>query len=198
MDFINSFLSVIGDFGIWGYGIVLVVALTEALPFIGWIVPGSIIVGIFGFSSSYGFYDTKFLILFSIVGAVLGDNISYYLGTKGTRFFHNENRFLKLSHLDKGKIFFKNHGNKSVFLGRFISPVRPIVPFIAGLSMMNKKVFLFWNVASAILWSISFILLGYFFGNALHIIEVWSTRAGILFILLFIVVVFVQIIIRRK
>jgi len=192
MDFLNYFLPKIEHIGIFGYWIVLFASLGEALPFVGLIIPGAILVGLFGFFSAQGYFDIRGLIWFSAIGAILGDSISYYFGTKGTKFFRQENKILRLSHLEKGKQFFKKHGEKSIFLGRFISPLRPIIPFVAGLFQMDKKVFLFWNIISGILWAISFLLLGYFFGGALNAIEVWSNRVG-----LFVLAIVVSVIVIR-
>ena len=162
----------------WGYWLVLLVSLLESLVFAGIIVPGSTLVVLAGFLSSQGYLDIGDLIWFATVGAVLGDSISYYFGTKGTSFFHNENKLLKADHLERGKRFFHTQGGKSIFLGRFIGPLRAIIPFVAGLSGMGKSRFLFWNISSAFLWSTSHLVLGYFFGNAFTAIEVWSIRAG--------------------
>lgn len=197
MNFIHSFLPTIESLGIFGYWVLLLTSLAESLPFVGLIVPGTIFLGFFGFLSSQGYLDIGDLIWFAAIGAILGDGVSYYLGTKGVRFFGNKNTILKKSYLNKGEDFFKKYGNKSVFFGRFIGPLRPLVPFIAGLSRMDKKIFLFWDVISAILWSTSFLFLGYFFGNALTIIEVWSTRAGIFLALLFFSIVFIRIVVRK-
>ncbi len=184
MEFLNSFLPTIQNFELFGYWIVLFISLAESLLFIGLIIPGTLLVGLFGFFAAQGYLDIGDLILFSAIGAILGDGISYYLGTKGTKFFRQENKILKLSHIERAQDFFRKYGNKSVFLGRFISPLRPIIPFVAGLSRMDKKVFLFWNVISGILWATSFLLLGYFFGGALNAIEVWSSRVGIFILVL--------------
>jgi undecaprenyl-diphosphatase len=169
MEFLISILPIIQDFKIFGYWLALFIALSESLPFIGLIIPGTVLITFFGFFSGKGYLDIEYLILFSSIGAMLGDGIGYYLGTKGTKFFSHENKLFKLSHLEKAQVFFKKYGNKSVFLGRFISPIRPIVPFVAGLSQMDKKVFLFWIITSGILWAISFLLFGYFFGEMLSI-----------------------------
>ena len=146
---LKLFLPAIEHLGALGYWLVLLISLLESLAFIGVIIPGSALVVAAGFMAAHGYFDIGDLIWFAAIGAILGDGISYYLGTKGTKFFRNENKILKLSHLDRGKHFFKKHGNKSVFLGRFIGSVRPIIPFIAGLSKMDKKAFFFWNIASA-------------------------------------------------
>ena len=193
MNFLNNILPSLTHLGVWGYWLVLLAALLESLVFAGVLVPGSTLVVLAGFLSSQGYLDIGDLIWFVTIGAILGDSISYYLGTKGTGFFRNENRWLKADHLDRGKQFFQKHGSKSVFLGRFIAPLRAIVPFIAGLSGMKKGQFFFWNVLSAVLWSVSHLLVGYFFGGAFTAIEVWSTRVGyaIGVIALFLVLIYI-------
>lgn len=178
MEFLSSFLSNIQHLGTWGYWLVLLVSLLESLVFVGVVMPGATLVVFAGFLSSQGYLDIGDLILFASIGAILGDGISYYLGTKGTRFFHNENKLLKADHLERGKQFFHNHGSKSIFLARFVGLLRAIVPFVAGISGMKRGTFLFWNVISAFLWSASHLLVGYFFGNAFAAIEIWSTRVG--------------------
>ncbi len=196
MNAINSILPALQHLGVFGYWLVLLVALTESLAFVGSVVPGAILVTLAGFLSSRGYLDLGDLIWFAAIGAILGDNLSYWLGTKGTRFFKEENRWLKRAHLEKGERFFKTHGGKSVFLGRFIGPLRPIIPFIAGLSKMNKWQFLLWNLVSGFLWATAHLFLGYFFGGALRVIEAWSTRAGIFILAVIVAVILTRIIVK--
>lgn len=178
MDYLIDTGLSFSHFGILGYWVVFLFALFESLVFVGILVPGATIIIFAGFLSSEGYLHISDLIWFATMGAVVGDGISYYLGTKGTRFFHNENKFLKADHIDRGKRFFHRHGSKSIFLARFLGPLRAVVPFIAGLSKMSTGKFLFWNIVSAILWSTSHVLLGYFFGNALQAVTMWSARVG--------------------
>ncbi len=195
-NFITSLLPTFQHLGVFGYWLVLLISLAESLAFVGSVVPGATLIVLAGFLSSQGYLDLGDLIWFAAIGAILGDGLSYWFGTKGTRLFKEENRWLKRAHLEKGEQFFKKHGSKSVFLGRFIGPLRPIVPFIAGLSKMNKWQFLLWNVASAFIWATAHLLLGYFFGGALSVVEAWSTRAGIFIIAVIITVILVRIIIK--
>jgi undecaprenyl-diphosphatase len=194
MNFLTNILPSLSHLGIWGYWIVLLAALLESLVLVGVVVPGAVLVVFAGFLSSQGYLDIGDLIWFAAIGAILGDSISYYLGTKGTRFFHNENKWLKADHLEGGKQFFHKHGSRSIFLARFVGPLRAIVPFVAGISGMKKRQFLFWNIISAFLWSASHLLVGYFFGNAFTAIEVWSTRVGYLIGTIFVFFVLIYII----
>lgn len=198
MDYlINTGLS-FSHFGILGYWIVFLFALFESLVFVGILVPGATIVVFAGFLSAEGYLHFSDLIWFATMGAIVGDGISYYLGTKGTQFFHNENKFLKADHIDRGKIFFHKHGSKSIFLARFLGPLRAVVPFIAGLSRMSTGKFLFWNIASALLWSTSHLLIGYFFGSAFQVITLWSERVGYALAIVIIITVLFYIIQSTK
>ena len=179
MSFVNHLLPTIEHLGMFGYWFILLVSLLESLAFVGAFVPGAVIIIFMGLLSSQGYLDIGDLILFAAIGAIVGDGISYYLGTKGTHFFKEENKFLKVSHLDTGERFFKKYGNKSIFFARFVGLLRPIIPFVAGLTGMNIRIFLFWNIISAFLWAASHLLVGYFFGGALTVVEAWSSRLGI-------------------
>jgi len=198
MEFFTSLLPTIEHLGIIGYWLVLLVSFAESLAFVGVFVPGGILVVLAGFLSAQGYLDLGDLIWFAAIGAILGDSLSYWLGSKGVRFFRNENRILKLSHLEKGEQFFKKHGEKSVLLGRFIGPMRPIVPFVAGLFRMRQRTFLFWNIVSGFLWAAGYLLLGYFFGGVASVIEAWTTRAGFFAFIALISILVLWFLVRRS
>ncbi|MEI7480078.1 MAG: bifunctional DedA family/phosphatase PAP2 family protein, partial [bacterium] len=186
MHFFLSILTFVQGMGQFGYIIAFLFAFLESLALVGGFIPGSTAIVIFGFMSSQGYLSVSGLILVTIFGAILGDGISYWLGTKGTHLFKEENKILKASHLEIGKKFFHKYGDKSIFLGRFIGVVRPMIPFAAGLARMNSRKFLFWNIVSGIVWGASHIYLGYFFGGMLKVIETVSVRLSIF--LLFLVI----------
>src|SRR3954452_16689070 len=179
MPSVSSFLPALQHLGMWGYWIVLLAALAEAAPVAGVFVPGSAIVVLAGIGAAHRILDVGDLIWFAALGAVLGDGLSYYLGAKGKHLFRPGNRWLDPALLDKGNAFFRRHGNKSVFLGRFVPPIRGIIPFVAGLSGMDKRAFLLWNILSGVLWGASHIMTGYLLGDAAQRLGVWTTRAGL-------------------
>jgi len=187
MDFSNYIIKFTESFGFWGYLIAFLLAFLESLALIGGFIPGTTAIVLLGFMCFRGYLNIYVLMSVTVLGAVLGDSASYWLGTKGTHFFKKENRFLKASHVEMGQKFFKKHGNKSIFLGRFIGIIRPMIPFAAGLSRMNYRVFLFWNVFSGIVWGVSHIYIGYFFGGAFKLIEEWSKRVSVLFLILIVI-----------
>jgi membrane-associated phospholipid phosphatase len=68
--------------------------------------------------------------------------------------------------LHKGKAFFDTHGGKSIFFGRFIGPIRAILPFIAGMVLMPYRQFLIADIISAIAWAPIYMLPGILLGQA--------------------------------
>lgn len=187
MEFIHQLVKATESFGLWGYLLAFSLAFLESLAIVGGFIPGTTAIVLLGFMCSRGYLNIYALISATVLGAILGDSVSYWLGSKGTCMFKQENRFLKARHLEMGQKFFDKHGNKSIFLGRFIGIIRPMIPFAAGLSRMNYKVFLFWNVFSGIIWGISHIYIGYFFGNAFKLIEAWSSRISVFLLILVVI-----------
>ncbi len=195
MDYFTHLLLVVKDFSLLGYLIIAAFSFFESLAFIGLIVPGSVTVVIGGFLVAQGFMNIGELFIFASLGAILGDSFSFYLGKKGIISFREGNKIFKPSLLAKGENYFRKHGSKSVFLGRFIGWIRPIVPFIAGVFKLDRKTFLFWNILSAFLWAAIHIAIGLFFGQALDTIKLWSTR-GFIFITVFSILIFIFYILK--
>ena len=132
------------------------------------------------------------------IGAILGHAISFYLGGHGQKLFKEGNKIFKLAHLKKGEIFFKRHGAWSVFLGQFVAPFRPLVPFVAGMFKMDWKKFGFFTVASAFGWSALYLSLGYFFGYAWTTASTWTFRLGIVVISIVLFYIIKAVYVRNK
>jgi len=145
MDFLNSLLPAIEHFHLLGYWVVLFVSILESLAFVGIAIPGTTFIILVGFISAKGYLSLTNLIWFAAIGAIIGDVLSYYLGRHTKKFFKDDSKIFKSKYLEKGRSFFEKYGGRSVFLGRFIGPIRPIIPFVAGMFKMDRKRFLLWN-----------------------------------------------------
>ncbi len=167
------------SFGSYGYWIVFLISFFESLVFVGSFIPGSPIIIFYGFLASTGYLSFVDLIIITSLGAILGDGASFFLGKKGQKFFHEKNFLLNTKYLESSQRFFAKHGNKSIFWARFVGVIKPVIPFVAGLSAMKTRRFVFWNVASGIVWSVVHVGIGFYFGSALKAIEVWTTRLGL-------------------
>src|SRR6266581_693827 len=104
-------------------------------------------------------------------GAIIGDNIGYYIGRTGGRAFvtrFGKYVFVKPEHLDRAEQFFAKHGDKTVFFGRFIAVLRAWAAFLAGVNNMHWRTFSLYNAAGGILWATIFGTIGFFAGRYFH------------------------------
>ncbi len=187
-DLINNMLPSIEHFRVGGYWIAFFAAFFETTVVVGLILPGSTIILFLGALSARGYLDIGDLIWFSVLGAIIGDNVNYYLGRKyGAKWLEKGFWFLKAEHIERSRNFLDTHGAKSVFLGRFIPSVKEIVPFIAGSVKMNNRTFMLWNVLGAIGWGFEWIFAGYIFAQSLNLAELWLFRAGLFFTFLIVI-----------
>jgi len=105
------------------------------------------------------------------LGAIIGDNIGYYIGSTGGRAVvvrFGKYVFIKPEHLDRAEAYFAKHGNKTVFFGRFIAVLRAWAAFLAGVNHMHWRTFMIYNAAGGILWATVYGTLGYVAGRFLH------------------------------
>lgn len=102
-----------------------------------------------------------------MTAAILGDATNYQIGRHvGPRIFYSEtSRWLSRKHLISTQAFYERHGGKTVLFARFLPIFRTFVPFVAGIGKMRYGYFSLYNVAGGILWVLTFLMAGYFFGN---------------------------------
>lgn len=111
------------------------------------------------------------IIACAALGAIVGDNIGFYVGRTGGKAFverYGKYLFLKPQHLQRAEKFFAKYGDKTVFFGRFVAVLRAWAAFLAGVNQMHWRTFLIFNAAGGILWAIIFGTLGYFAGRLFH------------------------------
>lgn len=150
----------------YGLFLTFIMAFSESLIVVGGLIPGSIAITGIGILAGSGILSIHTTFLFAIIGAIMGDTISFFIGR---HFKDNLKDIFIFRHYPKtlnlGKHYFKLHGGKSVFLGRFIGPIRAIVPAIAGMMNMPIHYFILANVTSAIGWSALFYFPGVLIGR---------------------------------
>lgn len=102
-----------------------------------------------------------------IIAGILGDATNYAIGLRvGPKVFKSESSiFLNKKHLLKAQAFYEKHGGKTIIFARFMPIIRTFAPFVAGIGRMTYRRFAAYNVVGAIVWVVSFLYLGFFFGN---------------------------------
>lgn len=199
MDFLHNSLELIEKYMlIYGYWAVFFGVMLENA---GVPVPGETILLIAGFFASRGHFHIAIVMLVAATGAVIGDNIGFAIGhhygrgilLRFGRFF-----FLTPKRLEHMENYFTRYGNKTVLVARFITGLRVFAALLAGASKMRWRVFLVYNIAGAILWSVVITTLGYLFGESLPLLLRWVGRSGTILLIVIIVVAVIVWHLRRR
>lgn len=141
------------------------VVFLEALAVVGVIIPGSITMSAIGFLIGTNIIPAGNTFLWAIMGAITGDCISYWLGIYFQNRIHRIWPFTRWPELlTRSEKFFRNHGGKSVFIGRFVGPTRAMIPMVAGVFKMPVSQFLIAAIPSAAIWAVSYIIPGVLLG----------------------------------
>lgn len=148
---------------------IFIVAAVESVAVLGLILPGTIMM--FGVALRAGQIDMNIYLMLACgaLGATVGDSISYWLGKTQCERIPRLWPFNRHpSWLARGQMFFNKHGGRSILIGRFVGPVRPLIPMIAGMMRMPQSRFLLVNIISAIGWAPLYLLPGYCAGQNAH------------------------------
>jgi membrane protein DedA with SNARE-associated domain len=112
---------------------------------------------------------------------VIGDNIGFAIGHHFGRGFllrFGKFVFLTPARLEHMTNYFASHGNKTILVARFITGLRVFAAILAGASRMPWRVFVVYNIAGAVLWSVVISALGFVFGHSLPLLVRWVGWSG--------------------
>ncbi len=144
-------------------------AIIEAVAVLGILIPGTpILMAVAGAAAVAGLPMAPILVV-SIIGAILGDFISFWVGTRysarlrGVWPFRDRPRLI-----GRAELFFQRYGSMSVALCRFVPVLRSTVPLVAGMAGMKRSRFLVANVASAFVWAPAHVLPAQFAGLSIE------------------------------
>ena len=169
----------------WGVAIVFLIAFFESLALVGLLLPGIMILFGVGTLIGLGLLELIPIWIAASCGALLGDSASYLLGH---RFRGHLLDFWPFSRypvlMERGALFFNAHGAKSVVAGRFIGPLRPIIPAVAGMMGMKPTRFLAVDILACISWAPSFLLPGMLFGASLEVASEYTGRLTVILVIL--------------
>jgi len=167
LHFATSDLShLLSTYGYWAV-LVFVAIESTGIPF-----PGeTMLLAAAIYAGTTHHLALPFVIAAAAAGAILGDNIGFWVGREGGyRLLKRYGKYIRLDErkLKLGQYLFKKHGAKVVFFGRFVAVLRAWAAFLAGTNRMPWGRFLIFNAAGGILWAILYGIGGYLLGNNVH------------------------------
>ncbi|WP_263146653.1 bifunctional DedA family/phosphatase PAP2 family protein [Pseudomonas sp. RIT-PI-AD] len=166
----DSITAWLGGHPQWLGVAILLIACTECLAIAGLVVPGTVLlfaVSVLAGGGAMGLWETLLLAYF---GGLSGDLLSYAVGRR----FHQNIRRLPLLRdhpewLGGAEAYFRRYGVASLLVGRFIGPLRPMLPMVAGMFDMPFPRFVIVSLLASAGWALAYILPGWATGAALRL-----------------------------
>ncbi|WP_031081010.1 VTT domain-containing protein [Streptomyces sp. NRRL WC-3549] len=151
----------LNTFGLPG---LLLIVFAESGLLIGFFLPGDSLLFTTGLLVTTGDLKYPLWLVCTLVAlaAIVGDQVGYLFGRKvGPSLFKRpDSRLFKQENVEKAHEFFEKYGPKSLVLARFVPIVRTFTPIIAGVSRMNYRSFITFNIIGGVLWGVGVTLLG--------------------------------------
>lgn len=160
-----------------GYpGLTLVMFLENIFP----PIPSEVVLPLAGNLTNSGRFTIVGVVLWGMVGALIGALVFYYLG----KWFSEERlrrliekygkwALLDVDDFDRAVNFFERHGQLTIFFGRMVPIVRSLISIPAGLAEMNMAKFCFYTILGTSLWNFVLAIAGRILGKEWHLVVEW-------------------------
>jgi len=185
MSLFDQFLGWAGAHPGWLLAAGFALAFIEALAVVGIVMPGILLLFMLGAVVGW---NPPLLVALStalILGAVAGDGLSFWLGHRLRGRLDQAWPFRGNPHwLEQGQRFFLDYGGRSIFIARFVGPLRPVVPLVAGSMGMPARSFVPRMLVACLLWGPVMLLPGVLFGESLALAAEFGGRLTILLLIL--------------
>jgi membrane-associated protein len=159
--------ALIAAYGSLTYVLLFLIIFCETGLVVTPFLPGDSLLFAIGAVCALGSLDIAIVIPSLMVAANCGDAVNYFVGKRlGQRLVSNpKRRIINPSSLARTHAFYEKHGAKTIVFARFVPIVRTFAPFVAGLGTMQFSRFAAYSVFGGAFWVVSFVTLGYLFGN---------------------------------
>lgn len=166
-------------------------------------VPSEVVMPFAGFLAANGRFSIIGVTIVSGLASVFGSLISYWVGVFGGRRFIL--RFGKYLLLDEGHLawteqWFRKHGDKTIFISRFIPVVRHLISIPAGIGRMSMKKFIAYTFIGATMWNVFLAWLGMLLKERWELIHNYSAQIDVVVIALLalLVVIFIYKHVKKR
>ena len=147
------------------------IVFAESGLLVGFFLPGDSLLFIAGFLASEAGGNVlpplPWVLVVAASMAVIGDQVGYVIGRRiGPALFDRpKSRLFDPAHVVKAHDFFDKYGPRTIVLARFVPIVRTFAPVVAGVSGMDYRTFVRFNIVGGMLWGVGIPLLGFFLGQ---------------------------------
>lgn len=169
----SSLETMAGELGILIYAVLFLIIFCETGFVVTPFLPGDSLLFVGGALAGTGVLNIWLLLFVIGFAAIAGDTVNFWIGRyAGCKIMDGRlSAFIHPEWLEKTHRFYEKYGGITIVIARFIPIVRTFAPFLAGIGVMNYRLFLFYNVIGGVLWTGGVVGAGYFIGNVPFIQE---------------------------
>lgn len=145
------------------------------------IIEGPVATIIAATLASLGAFNVFVVLIFSMLGDVIGDVILYGLGYKfGMGFVRKVGRYIGITEklVLRMEKYFEHHGGKTIFAVKSTTGLCWATFTAAGIVKMKFKKFVKYSILGGIVWSSFLVAMGYFYGYLWREIKQYIEWAG--------------------
>jgi len=165
--------------------VVFLIALSDSLILVGAIVPAlPLLIGV-GVMIGLGELSGPYAVVCAALGAFIGDGVSFWVGRRWGTQLRGHWPFSKYPQLlERGERLFRRNSLKAIFVARYVGPIRPFVPAVAGMAHMPLRRYLPASAAAGLSWAVVFLLPGWALGQAYDAVAAVAGRLAVVVALL--------------
>lgn len=166
LDFNTQLGSFVAEHGAWVYAVIFAIVFTEIAFLPCFFLPGDPLLFFCGALCATGAIRLSVVMPVLLGATMAGSVVNFAIGTLiGERLLMRERRWLDKAALAHTRAFFEARGGLTFVISPFLAVVRTFAPFVAGVAQMSFTRFGTFALAGAVLWTVTLVPLGYWFGN---------------------------------
>ena len=198
--------SITGDITHWllhfhgglAYTLVGVLVFAEAALLVGFVLPGETAAVVGGVLAGAGSVNLEAMMTVVVFSAIVGDSVGYIVGKTAGPWLLRHWPLKGRAAVQRAKSLLERRGGPAVFIGRFVTFARAVVPGLAGMSGLRYRTFLFYNALGGLLWGVGYTMLGYLVGRSFTRIVSDLSTASLVVIGAAVLAVIVFVLLRKR
>ncbi len=155
------------SYGLWVYALLFLIIFVETGVVVMPFLPGDSLLFVVGAMCGVGLMSYPLTVGLLLAAAIMGNQCNYAIGRSlGPKVFQwEDSRLFNKNAFNQAHAFYERYGGVTLVAARFMPFLRTFAPFVAGVAMMGRAKFTFYDVLGGVLWVVGIVTIGYFFGN---------------------------------
>jgi membrane protein DedA with SNARE-associated domain len=180
------------------YALVGLLVFAEAALLVGFFLPGETAAVVGGVLAGAGSVNLEAMMAVVVVSAIVGDSVGYLVGQTAGPWLLERRPLRGSTAVERTTSLLERRGGPAVFIGRFVTFARAVIPGLAGMSGLRYRTFLAYNVLGGLLWGVGYTLLGYLVGRSFSRIVSDLSTASLVAIAVAVVALVTYVLVRRR